>query len=396
MPNPPAQSGKALSRPAGGSTGLLPLFAAIGLAAVWWANPVQAQSDAACIGYMEADYMYRVAIEAAGDVQVAAYEKAAEAYSAAVDRAKTVRAAAIEKSNTDLEAAIAEATEARQIALDRGADIHAAAMEELTAARDAALAEADAIYASSMAGPDADLRAAICNLAVAEAAYDAAVGKANCAKAKAKCAEAVFYLERANIFLSEMEDSYEIAKICDLTAVEAAYDATVGKANCAEAEANCAAAMSFLSSADTTLRAMKNSHETAKFKAKFGPGRAKVQAIHLFKTMQRELVADHDAIRETAESAYAAAMEKARGAHDKVKQEVEADISIADAARDAAIERADAVNEETKNEADANRWQAHLEAYEGATSKIPSIMERVIAVDRRNCKLKYGDWSSAD
>ena len=543
MPTPPAQSGKALPRPVGRSTGLLPPFAAIGLAAVWWASPAQAQSDAACIGYMEADYMYRVAINAAGDVVATTRAKTDDSHSAALDRAETVRAAAMEKSNANLEAAIAEAAKARQIALDRAVNSHAAAMEELTAARDAAFAEAVANLRAAMdkaAAAAASNEVAMDKASADQAAaiegdladyegivlaayedvkrtaindYNAAIEKAEASlrsernraseifeiaksqksavrdramdKAQSTYESAIqdakdagrHFVEKYNSKAMEVynsgkeswavtwntrilikaeaeaifdETKQHIEEMFELDKREAliAYNRAITKARSAQdamiKEAMESHKVAVKKANDNYTKAMGNHAKAMDHYAKaanrpttgFSAAKDKENleynttmrdvgvALEMAKAALKKMASSHDAVKQAAgtarekakrkaansyevirvnlatKSAYAAAVEKARKVRDQVKREIsvayEAAIRKADTARSAAQEQAEAVYEETKNEAGAGLWRAYLDAYQGATSKIQSIMERVVAVDVHSCKLKYGDWSSAD
>ena len=69
---------------------------AIVAACVAIAGLAEAHSDAACIGYMEADFHYMAALETAEDVYGDAKAKVDASYSAAIDEAEAIRAAALE------------------------------------------------------------------------------------------------------------------------------------------------------------------------------------------------------------------------------------------------------------------------------------------------------------
>ena len=66
-------------------------------------------------------------------------------------------------------------------------------------------------------------------------------------------------------------------------------------------------------------------------------------------------------------------------------------VSREDSERIAARRQIRIAYDHAKQTAKVNQWHAYIEAYEGVTSDIPSIMEKVLNVDRQRCRLKFGD-----
>ena len=87
--------------------------------------------------------------------------------------------------------------------------------------------------------------------------------------------------------------------------------------------------------------------------------------------------------RGTALSHYVAAKKRIQVAYAASVQEADGDRAVA-------RKRAEIRYGEARKKADTDRWRSYIESYEGATSNVPSIMAKVLNVDRLRCQGKFG------
>ena len=314
---------------------------AIVAACVSIAGAVEAHSDAACIGYMEADFHYKIALEMAEDTYSDAKVKVDASYSDDIDKAEAIRAAALEES---------------------------------TAALSDANAKTDATYKSTVGRIELDLKTA--------------KGKFEAAK-----------IELRSAYESAIDEARFIRRTV-IEKVKLEYNLAQEKAATARDKASEISEVRNIYNRD--MKQIAATYQFAKEKADSDFFTMEARAKEILEEAAEKVIIAYGA----AEASYAAAKQAAIANRDKVKRQASALYQAAktgpDAHYRAAVGRANSERvasrkqiriayEHAKQTAKVNRWHSYIHAYEGETSDIPSIMEKVLNVDRHRCRLKFGD-----
>ena len=305
------------------------------------AGSAESHSDAACIGYMEADFNYKAANRMADDVYADAKAKVDASHSVSINGAEAIRATALGEPAAALNNANAKANAVYKSAIDR---IDA---KFETARRKVEINEVEALSAYEAAVDDANV---IRYSAIKKAELDYKFDKEKAADSRDKILDVVKERNTYNRIMKQLASAYQSAK--------KESDSVFGAM-----EARAKAIL------DQTMKKVVTSYDVAK--ASYVA--AKQAAIATRDEEKRQALALYRAIKADPDVHYRAAVRKADGD------------------RAASRKRIKVAYEDAKQKAKADRWNSYIDAYEGATSNISSIMEKVLNVDRHRCRLKFGD-----